>query len=142
MTYHLDPFGCVKNQVDAENMMALLDQRGWKVVEKSEEADLIIVNSCGFIESAKQESINAVLSWRKLYPAKKILLAGCLSERYAGELSTALPEADGFFGVSNLNGIVEAAEGLMALKSLGSRLRKKRLRLANAPCSLCPGLRM
>ena len=113
MTYYLDPFGCVKNQVDAENMMALLNQAGWSVAENSTDADLIIVNSCGFIESAKQESINAVLSWRKAYPGKKILLAGCLSQRYAKELSASLPEADGFFGVSNLAGIVEAAEQIM-----------------------------
>ena len=110
MTYYLDPFGCVKNQVDAENMMAFLNRDGWAAAETAETADLIIVNSCGFIESAKQESINAVLGWRKLYPGKKILLAGCLAQRYSKELAGALPEADGFFGVEDLSGIAEAAE--------------------------------
>ena len=76
MIYYLDPFGCVKNQVDAENMMAFLNEAGWAAAEDAEDADLIIINSCGFIESAKKESINAVLSWRNLYPEKKILLAG------------------------------------------------------------------
>ena len=109
MRYFLDPFGCVKNQVDAENMMSLLDKAGWET-GSAEEADLIIVNSCGFIESAKQESINAVIGWRKLYPGKKILLAGCLAQRYAKELDGILPEADGFFGVEDITGIANAAE--------------------------------
>jgi ribosomal protein S12 methylthiotransferase len=117
MIYYLDPFGCAKNQVDAENMMALLDRNGWTAGENAEDADLIIVNSCGFIESAKQESINAVLGWRKFYPEKKILLAGCLPQRYAKELAEVLPEADGFFGVSNLAGIVAAAKQTMAFSS-------------------------
>jgi len=109
MTYYIDPFGCAKNQVDAENMMAFLNEAGWAAVENADNADLIIINSCGFIESAKQESINAVLGWRKLYPGKKILLAGCLAQRYDKELAASLPEADGLFGNSDLPGIVKAA---------------------------------
>jgi len=105
--YYIDPFGCVKNQVDAENMMARLNNAGWESTADAESSDLIIINSCGFIESAKQESINAVLGWRTLYPKKKILLAGCLAQRYAKELPGILTEADGFFGVDNLNSIVE-----------------------------------
>jgi ribosomal protein S12 methylthiotransferase len=108
LRYFLDPFGCVKNQVDAENMMAHLNQSGWENVSDADAADLIIVHSCGFIESAKQESINAVLSWRKNFPGKKILLAGCLAERYAKELSASLPEADGFFGVKDISKITDA----------------------------------
>ncbi|MCL2382310.1 MAG: 30S ribosomal protein S12 methylthiotransferase RimO [Treponema sp.] len=117
MTYYLDPFGCVKNQVDAENMMAFLNRSGWTAAESADTVDLVIVNSCGFIESAKQESINAVLAWRKMYPEKKILLAGCLSQRYAKELAESLPEADGIFGNSDLAGIVQAA-ALAAGKTL------------------------
>ena len=105
--YFIDPFGCVKNQVDAENMMAHLNSAGWENVSDAEQADLIIVNSCGFIESAKKESINAVLEWRKLYPNKKILLAGCLAERYEKELVKILPEADAFMGVNNPAQITE-----------------------------------
>jgi len=108
LRYFLDPFGCVKNQVDAENMMHHLEKAGWKNAP-AEEADLIIINSCGFIESAKQESINAVLEWRRLYPAKKILLAGCLAQRYAKELADNLPESDGFFGIENIAEITQAA---------------------------------
>jgi ribosomal protein S12 methylthiotransferase len=110
--YYLDPFGCAKNQVDAENMMAYLNDAGWSAVSDAADADLVIVNSCGFIESAKQESINAVLGWRKLYPGKKILLAGCLAQRYAKELAEALPEADGFFGTDDVTGIVDTANSI------------------------------
>ncbi|MCL2215243.1 MAG: 30S ribosomal protein S12 methylthiotransferase RimO [Treponema sp.] len=110
MKYYIDPFGCVKNQVDAENMMAHLRNAGWECVADAESSDLIIINSCGFIESAKQESINAVLQWRKLFPEKKILLAGCLAQRYAKELPGILPEADIFMGTENPAQIIQAAE--------------------------------
>ncbi|MDR0320835.1 MAG: 30S ribosomal protein S12 methylthiotransferase RimO [Treponema sp.] len=113
MKYYLDPFGCVKNQVDAENMMAHLNKEGWESVSDGEQADLIIVNSCGFIESAKQESINAVLEWRKLYPEKKILLAGCLAQRYEKELRETLTEADGFMGIENPPQITDAVSKVM-----------------------------
>jgi ribosomal protein S12 methylthiotransferase len=108
--YFLDPFGCVKNQVDAEIMMAHLNNAGWVPAEEPEEADLIIVNSCGFIESAKRESINAVLGWRKRCPEKKILLTGCLSRRYGAELAESLNEADLLFGGEDLSRITEAAD--------------------------------
>jgi len=110
--YFLDPFGCVKNQVDAENMMARLDGSGWSSVPEAGDADLIIVNSCGFVEDAKRESIDAVLGWRGLYPDKKILLAGCLAQRYAKELAESLPEADGFFGTDDIAKIADAADSL------------------------------
>ncbi|MDR0301659.1 MAG: 30S ribosomal protein S12 methylthiotransferase RimO, partial [Treponema sp.] len=112
MRYFLDPFGCVKNQVDAENMMSYLNKAGWESAQAAD-ADIIIVNSCGFIESAKQESINAVLEWRKLYPKKRILLAGCLAQRYAKELAETLTEADGFFGIENIADITSAVSKLV-----------------------------
>jgi ribosomal protein S12 methylthiotransferase len=110
--YFLDPFGCAKNQVDAETMMAVLDRSAWSPVEDPAAADLVIVNSCGFIESAKQESINAVLSYRKRYPGKKILLAGCLAQRYLKELPASLVEADGFFGNTDLGAVAAAANSI------------------------------
>jgi ribosomal protein S12 methylthiotransferase len=113
MRYFLDPFGCVKNQVDSENMMAHLNKAGWENTHDAELADLIIVNSCGFIESAKQESINAVLGWRKIYPGKKILLAGCLAQRYAKELAEIMPEADGFLGINDQVRIAQTADDLV-----------------------------
>jgi len=97
-------------------MMAYLNNSGWSAAPDASDADLVIVNSCGFIESAKQESINAVLGWRKLYPGKKLLLAGCLAQRYAKELAAVLPEADGFFGTNDITKIVDAANSLGAVQ--------------------------
>jgi len=125
--YHIDPFGCAKNQVDSENMMAYLNEAGWSAASDAADADLVIVNSCGFIESAKQESINAVLGWRKLYPGKKILLAGCLAQRYAKELSEALPEADGFFGTDDIAKIVDAANSIAGSLRPPLRLKPSRI---------------
>jgi ribosomal protein S12 methylthiotransferase len=127
MRYYLDLFGCVKNQVDAENMMSCLNAAGWEAASGAEDAGIIIVNSCGFIESAKQESINAVLGWRKLYPGKKILLAGCLAQRYKPELSEALPEADLLFGNTDPGGIVEALEKLCGKKPKDRALQENTL---------------
>ncbi|MBL8968771.1 MAG: MiaB/RimO family radical SAM methylthiotransferase, partial [Spirochaetaceae bacterium] len=76
--------------------------------------DLIIVNSCGFIESAKKESLDAVLDWKSRYPGKRVLLAGCLSQRYANELAEGLPEADGIVGNADLAAVTVAAEAVMA----------------------------
>jgi len=115
--YYVDPFGCAKNQVDAENMMLHLNNAGWSAAQDAADADIIIVNSCGFIQSAKQESINAVLGWRKLYPGKKILLAGCLAQRYAQELAESLPEADGLLGTDDISKIVTAAHTLTGKKN-------------------------
>jgi len=94
--------------------MAYLNAAGWSAAPDAADADIVIVNSCGFIESAKQESINAVLYWRKLYPGKKILLAGCLAQRYAKELAEALPEADGFFGTGDITKIADAANSIVS----------------------------
>ncbi|MDR2793512.1 MAG: 30S ribosomal protein S12 methylthiotransferase RimO [Treponema sp.] len=113
MKYFIDPFGCVKNQVDAETMMAFLNKEGW-ISTDAEEADVIIVNSCGFIERAKQESINATIMWRTVYPYKKIVLAGCLSRRYTAELEDSLAEADVIFGDKNLSNIGAALSAVVS----------------------------
>jgi ribosomal protein S12 methylthiotransferase len=94
-------------------MMAVLGRAGWERSEDSAGADLVIVNSCGFIESAKRESINAVLTYRRTYPQKKILLAGCLAQRYGTELAESLTEADGFFGNADLSQAAQAASAVM-----------------------------
>lgn len=114
-TFYLDSHGCAKNQVDGELLIAHLCEAGWTLATDAETADLLIVNSCGFIESAKKESIEAVLSYKAVYPGKKILLAGCLSQRYADELASELTEADALFGNADLSEITRAAE--MALAS-------------------------
>ncbi|MDR2194084.1 MAG: 30S ribosomal protein S12 methylthiotransferase RimO [Treponema sp.] len=119
MKYFIDPFGCFKNQVDAETMMAFLNKDGW-VFADAEEADVIIVNSCGFIERAKQESINAAIGWRALYPNKKIVLAGCLSQRYASELEESLTEVDVIFGNKDLSNIRAAVSAVVRGEGRGT----------------------
>lgn len=111
--FFIDQHGCAKNQVDGELLISILEKKEWKQTFEPLEADLIIVNSCGFIESAKTESINAVMSARQMYPKAKILLAGCLAQRYAADLKDQLTEADGFFGNGDLDQLYKVVEPLM-----------------------------
>lgn len=110
--FFLDEHGCAKNQVDAEILTGILLSMGWRSVEDGSTADLVIVNSCGFIESAKAESLEAVINARAAAPRAKILLAGCLAERYADVLSTDLVEADAFFGNGDLARLPEILTAL------------------------------
>jgi ribosomal protein S12 methylthiotransferase len=111
--FSLENLGCAKNQVDAEVMIRRLLEAGWEYTEDPDRAQLIIVNSCGFIEPAKQESIDTTLDLRDRYPDKKILLAGCLSQRYGSELAGELAEVDGIFGNRDLSAVVETAEAAL-----------------------------
>ena len=111
--FFLDQHGCAKNQVDGEIITTQLESLGYIKTDNSDEADFIIVNSCGFISSAKEESINSVMDFRSAYPDKKILLAGCLAERYADVFDTEMPEADGFFGNGDLSQIGSVVTSLL-----------------------------
>lgn len=111
--FFIDQHGCAKNQVDGELMISLLKKKDWEQTFEPSQADLIIVNSCGFIESAKKESVDAVMSAREMYPNAKILLAGCLAQRYAKELKDEFTEADGFFGNGDLDQLYKVVEPLM-----------------------------
>ena len=109
-SFFIDQHGCAKNQVDGELIINRLNNLGLTQVFDADGADVIIVNSCGFIESAKKESIDALLFARKRYPDAKILLTGCLAERYADILKDSMPEADGIFGngdLSKIDGVVQ-----------------------------------
>ena len=111
--FFIDQHGCAKNQVDGELLVSYLRKKDYVQTFDASQADLIIVNSCGFIESAKTESLNAVMSARQMYPKAKILLAGCLAERYATDLAESLPEADGIFGNGDLSQVYKVVEPLM-----------------------------
>ncbi|MBB5219609.1 ribosomal protein S12 methylthiotransferase [Treponema rectale] len=111
-TFFLDQHGCAKNQVDGELIITRLEKMGLTRVEDAAEADLIIINSCGFIESAKKESLDSLMGARTAYPDAKIILAGCLAERYAELFKTELPEADGIFGNGNIDLIDSAVKEL------------------------------
>ena len=114
--FFLDQRGCAKNQVDGEVIISNLLGAGFAEAETAEDADLIIINSCGFIESAKKESLDALLGARKKYKDKKIILAGCLAQRYAKIFKEDLPEADGIFGNGDLSRVASFAKKIMAGK--------------------------
>jgi tRNA A37 methylthiotransferase MiaB len=103
---HIVSLGCTKNLVDTEVMMGRL--KNFELTDNNEEADVIIVNTCGFIDAAKEESLNTVLS---LHDARKedslLVMAGCLSERYQEELQEQIPEVDIFTGVGDYDKIDE-----------------------------------
>lgn len=105
-TFYLDHLGCAKNMVDSEIMIATLLENGYKQ-QGINEASIIIINTCGFIESAKKESLDHFFDANKHYPSAKIILTGCLAERYASELKESLSEAWGIFGIHQSDKIVE-----------------------------------
>lgn len=100
--FYIENLGCAKNQVDAEVMLRHLEKADWTYVESPDDADLIIINTCGFIQPAKKESVETLFSMRQRYPDRKILLAGCFAQRYGLQLKDELQEADGIFGNHDL----------------------------------------
>ena len=106
-SFFIDLHGCSKNQVDAEIINGIMLSLGWTRLEEANLADIIIINSCGFIEDAKKESINSIIEFRTSCPNAKIILAGCLAERYAKELSEEMGELDGVFGNGDLSKLPE-----------------------------------
>ena len=108
--------GCPKNQMDAELMLAKLEQAGFELVAESGLADVVIVKTCGFIEDAKKESIENILEFAQLKQEgriQRIIVTGCLAERYQEELVTELPECDGVLGLGANGDIVEAVRRVM-----------------------------
>lgn len=109
--------GCPKNQVDAEIMLSKLQNGGFEIVNDPAEADLIIVNTCAFIESAKKESIENILdmaSYKEDYPSVRLLVTGCLAERYRSEIFEEIPEVDGVIGIGADNDICEVCDKLLS----------------------------
>lgn len=109
--------GCSKNRVDTELMLGALQHRNVSFVADPAQADVIIINTCGFIESAKQESIDTILEmaqYKKTGGLKALIVAGCLSERYREELMRELPEVDAFLGVNAYDAIAEAVDHALA----------------------------
>ena len=104
--------GCNKNLCDTENMMGLLSEDGFELTPYPEEAEVIVVNTCGFIESAKQESIDTILEMAeyKERSCKLLVVAGCLAQRYPDEIRNDLPEVDVIIGTTAFPEIVEAVK--------------------------------
>ncbi len=107
---HIVTLGCSKNDVDSSMMYSLLDKDKYKMVENPNEADILIVNTCGFIDAAKEESIDTILEsveYKNEGRCKKVLLSGCLAQRYPEELIKEIPEIDGILGTGNIEYINE-----------------------------------
>ena len=108
--------GCAKNQVNAEQMMYLLREAGYEILPSVDGADVVIINTCGFIDSAKSEAIDNILAMGELKAAGvigKILVTGCLSQRYQDEILTEMPEVDGVLGTGSYDDIVSVVERLL-----------------------------
>lgn len=115
--------GCSKNLVDTEVMLANLVKAGYAITPEDIDADVIIVNTCAFIESAKKEAIDNILdvAWLKEHRhLKAIVVTGCLAERYRDQVFTEIPEVDAVLGVGSLNNIVEAVDSVMMGKKYSS----------------------
>ena len=113
--------GCAKNQVNAEQMLYLLQQAGYEILPSPAGADVVIVNTCGFIESAKQEAIDRILAMGALKQEGrigKLLVTGCLSQRYQKEILTELPEVDGVLGTGNYADIVQSVRDVTEGKTV------------------------
>ena len=108
--------GCPKNQVDAEHMLALIDEAGWEIVDYVDGCDVVIINTCGFIDDAKKEAIENILDTVELKKeglVKKIIVAGCLAQRHKEEIAQEIPEVDAVIGIGADGDIVKIIEDVM-----------------------------
>jgi ribosomal protein S12 methylthiotransferase len=106
--------GCPKNLVDSEVMMGILQRKGYELTPRADEADVLVVNTCSFIEPAQQESVDTILEMaehKKFGRARKLVVAGCLVERYREQIRAQIPEVDAVIGTGEVERIVEAIEG-------------------------------
>ncbi|HPZ10635.1 MAG TPA: MiaB/RimO family radical SAM methylthiotransferase, partial [Candidatus Eremiobacteraeota bacterium] len=121
MKCFLVSLGCPKNLVDSEIMLALLVKEGYNLTYSEEEAEIIIVNTCGFIESAKAESIETILEMamlKKTGSCRALVVTGCLSQRYSKDLKAEIPEVDAFIGTGEFHRITEVLEKLKKKKKI------------------------
>lgn len=114
--------GCPKNLVDSEVMMGILARSGYEITPSAGDADVLVVNTCSFIEPARKESVDAILEmaeYKKSGRARKLIVAGCLVERYRDEIREQIPEVDAVVGTGEIERILEACEGDLREQSAG-----------------------
>ena len=111
--------GCAKNQVDSELMLGKLNERGFETVADAADADVIIVNTCAFIEPAREEAINTILEMAELKKerCRALIVAGCLAQRYAAEIEAELPEVDAIVGINSVAEIADVVDRALARKA-------------------------
>jgi ribosomal protein S12 methylthiotransferase len=140
--------GCAKNTVDSERLMNQLKLNNLKLIDDPNKAETVIINTCGFIEAAKKESIDTILNAVALKQEgkiKKVIVAGCLSERYMDDLSKEIPEVDAYFGTEKYEGILKELGGELKYDLLGERIlttpsHTSYLKISEGcdhPCSFC-----
>lgn len=140
--------GCSKNTVDSERLMKQIQLNKIGLVDDPNKAETVIINTCGFIEAAKEESINTILeavAMKSTGKIKKVIVAGCLSERYKEDLLKEIPEVDVYFGTENYEGIIKELGGNLKKELLGERLlttpsHTAYLKISEGcdhPCSFC-----
>jgi len=140
--------GCSKNTVDSERLLNQLRVNNFNITGNADKADTVIINSCGFIEAAKEESINTILNavaLKKEGKLKKVIVAGCLSQRYKNELTREIPEVDNYFGTEDYENILKELGGELKYNLLGERLLSSPSHTAylkisegcDHPCSFC-----
>ena len=140
--------GCSKNTVDSERLLNQLKVNSFNLTDEPEKAEIVIINTCGFIEAAKQESIDTILNAVELKnqgKLKKVIVAGCLSERYMNDLRKEIPNVDAFFGAEKYEGILNEVGGKLRRELLGERMLKTPSHTAylkisegcDHPCSFC-----
>ena len=140
--------GCSKNTVDSERLMRQLQANNIGLQDDPNKSDAIIINTCGFIEAAKEESVDTILkavNWKSEGKTKKVIVAGCLSERYKSELEKEIPEVDIYFGTECFEGIVKELGGELKYNLLGERVittpsHTAYLKISEGcdrPCSFC-----
>lgn len=140
--------GCSKNLVDSEELMAQLRHGEAQLTNDNDTANVVVINTCGFIEAAKEESINTILSavqWKNEHEGRKVYVMGCLSERYRDDLIKEIPDVDGYFGSNNIQPVVEQLGIDYKRELLGERLLTTPGHFAylkisegcDNPCSFC-----
>jgi len=115
--------GCAKNLVDAEIMLGSVLQRGMEITSQPEDADILVINTCAFIDSAKEESIDAILEAHQQRglnrrPGQKLIVSGCMSQRFATELRRDMPEVDAFIGLDQVGQLGEIAEKILRERAI------------------------
>jgi ribosomal protein S12 methylthiotransferase len=113
-TIHFISLGCPKNRVDTEVMLGVAQMGDWKLVDEPDQAEVIVVNTCGFIGEAKKESIDTILEvseYKKVGGCKRLVVAGCLAQRYPADLAKGMPEVDHFLGSSDMLRLGEVLDG-------------------------------
>src|SRR5579859_1308115 len=106
--------GCPKNLVDSEVMMGILARSGYEITPRADDADVLVVNTCSFIEPARKESVDAILEMaehKKFGRAQKLIVAGCLVERFRNDIREQIPEVDAVIGTGEVEKILQACEG-------------------------------